>query len=426
MTDHEGTLREQAWYAVLLGVVAIALVGWTTVSYPINAAIAPNWPGLDPSVASLAGLGYWTLFGLLGALHVRRLEAGTVLTFHMPFVVAGTILGGPVVGGWMGLLSQFERRELTSDVPWYGVLGNHAIIAIAAVSAGAAGDALAASAVRLGMEPGISGLLHAMVVAVVFVATNFLLVLPIVAMKRAVTLSAAARFHDGAFRTTVAAEAILAWLMALVYVSVGWWAPIVCVALVLVVWESQRQGIDALHDEMTGLLNGRGLKPHLEAAIRESRTGRAVNALLVIDVNGLGAANRDHGTHAGDALIRGVAHRLRSTVRETDFVARPHRRGDEFHVLLTHLRERDLALVLARRIHDRLAMPLQIRDSATILATGASVGVVILGQETRTPDEAIAIADHRMQYAKRNRLGVWAENPPGMPYPDAPGDFATT
>jgi diguanylate cyclase (GGDEF)-like protein len=343
----------------------------------------------------------------------------------MPFVVAGTILGGPVVGGWMGLLSQFERRELTSDVPWYGVLGNHAIIAIAALSAGAAGDAVGATSLRLGMEPGISGLVHAMVVAVVFVATNFLLVLPIVAMKRSVTLTAAARFHDGAFRTTVAAEAILAWLMALVYVSVGWWAPIVCVALVLVVWESQRQGIDALHDEMTGLLNGRGLKPHLEAAIRGSRAGRAVNALLVIDVNGLGEANRLHGTLAGDALIRGVAGRLRSTVRETDFVARPHRRGDEFHVLLTSLRDADAALVLARRIHDRLAKPLQIRDSETILSTGASVGVVILGARTKTTDEAISIADERMQHAKRNRLGVWAEDIPGPGYPEAPGDLAT-
>jgi diguanylate cyclase (GGDEF)-like protein len=142
-------------------------------------------------------------------------------------------------------------------------------------------------------------------------------------------------------------------------------------------------------------------------------------------VNGLGEANRLHGTLAGDALIRGVAGRLRSTVRETDFVARPHRRGDEFHVLLTSLRDADAALVLARRIHDRLAKPLQIRDSETILSTGASVGVVILGARTKTTDEAISIADERMQHAKRNRLGVWAEDIPGPGYPEAPGDLAT-
>ena len=129
-------------YALTVAAAAIALVWWTTTSYPLHPAIAMRWEGINGSAAILVGVGYWTLFGLIGALRARELESGAVLTFHMPFVVAGTILGGPVVGGWMGLLSQFERREFEA-VPWYGMLGNHAIIALAAIAAGAAGDGVA-------------------------------------------------------------------------------------------------------------------------------------------------------------------------------------------------------------------------------------------------------------------------------------------
>jgi len=140
-------------YALAVAAAAIALVWWTTTSYPLHPAIAMHWDGVDKSAAILVGVGYWTLFGLLGALRSRELESGAVLTFHMPFVVAGTILGGPVVGGWMGLLSQFERREFTA-VPWYGMLGNHAIIAISAIAAGTAGDGVTILATSAGIERG--------------------------------------------------------------------------------------------------------------------------------------------------------------------------------------------------------------------------------------------------------------------------------
>jgi diguanylate cyclase (GGDEF)-like protein len=424
MSAQGGTEREEAWYALLLTIVGFGLVVWTTLTYPVNAEISFGWPGLEPSTALLAGFGYWLMFGLVGALRTRRLAAGSVLTFHMPFVVAGTILGGPVVGGWMGLLSQFDRRELR-DAPWYGLLGNHAAIAIAAVAAGAAGDAIGAAAVTISAEEGVIRFVSAVAVAIVFVALNFVLVLPVLAIKRRVTVVQAARGHDSAFRATVLAEAILAWLMALVYVTVGWWAPIVCVALVLVVWQAHEQAVDALHDGPTGLLNERGFMPYLETAIDEAHRGQHLHALLVIDLNGLGETNRLHGTNAGDELIRATAGRLRSAVRDTDRVARAHKRGDEFWVLLTDLPDQATALELATRVHARITGPLQLRSKDVTIDTGGSVGMILLDRQAPSAREAIAVADRRMQHAKRNRLGVWAEDVPETGYPEAPGGLAT-
>ena len=54
-------------------------------------------------------------------------------TFHLPFVGAATVLGGPTAGAWVAMLSTIERRELESQ-PWYGTLANHAAAVVAAVS----------------------------------------------------------------------------------------------------------------------------------------------------------------------------------------------------------------------------------------------------------------------------------------------------
>jgi diguanylate cyclase (GGDEF)-like protein len=402
----------QRAYALAVTGLALGLVLWTTLSYPVNPAIALHWGNVDAPVAVLAGVGYWTLFGLLGALRVRQLEGGPVLTFHLPFVVAGTILGGPVVGGWMGLLSQFERREL-ADAPWYGVLGNHAIIAVAAITAGAAGEAVMLAARHAGADIATANFALALAVAGVFGAVNLLLVTPVVAMRRNVRLTDAFRLWDQ-FRTTLVAEGILAWLMALVYLSVGWWAPIACVALVLVIWEKGDLREEKQRDPMTGLLNELGFIPRLEIAVREARVRSHVHALLVIDLDGFGLLNKQFGMPVGDEVVVAVAGRLKSAVRDNDPVARFHRAGDEFAILLMNVRDETTAANLSRRIHARICQPIVLRSSDQTVSVGASIGVFILDRSAGSARHAIVQADLRMQHAKKQKLGVWDRDSTGV------------
>ena len=58
-----------------------------------------------------------------------------MLTFHLPFIIAATALGGPVAGGWVAMISTLEARELR-EVPWYGTLANHSAMALSAVLGG--------------------------------------------------------------------------------------------------------------------------------------------------------------------------------------------------------------------------------------------------------------------------------------------------
>src|SRR4051812_15734836 len=74
-------------------------------------------------------------------------------------------------------------------------------------------------------------------------------------------------------------------------------------------------------DPLTGLANRRVFERTLEAALeRAGARGRSVD-LLMLDLDGFKAVNDSHGHAAGDDVLREVARRLRSCVRERDLVA---------------------------------------------------------------------------------------------------------
>jgi diguanylate cyclase (GGDEF)-like protein len=86
----------------------------------------------------------------------------------------------------------------------------------------------------------------------------------------------------------------------------------------------------SLTDALTGISNRRAWDEQVEAWAQAGRHDAAV--VLYCDLDGLKRVNDRYGHAAGDALIRGAANLLRSTVRESDFVARVG--GDEFVVLI--------------------------------------------------------------------------------------------
>ena len=66
------------------------------------------------------------------------------------------ILGGPTAGAWVAILATTDRRELQSQ-PWYGVLANHASIAIAAIAGGVAYALVArAASIAATGDPGLA------------------------------------------------------------------------------------------------------------------------------------------------------------------------------------------------------------------------------------------------------------------------------
>jgi diguanylate cyclase (GGDEF)-like protein len=92
---------------------------------------------------------------------------------------------------------------------------------------------------------------------------------------------------------------------------------------------------EARHDELTGLLNRRGL----DQAVRELSSGRrfaaSAHSLVVIDLDGLKLVN-DHAGHvAGDQMLVTFATELQTAARGVDLTARIG--GDEFIAILPGL-----------------------------------------------------------------------------------------
>jgi len=158
---------------------------------------------------------------------------------------------------------------------------------------------------------------------------------------------------------------------------------------------SSRSRYLALHDPLTHLPNRAHFLDRLERALADRRQPSPA-AVLYLDLNDFKPINDQFGHDVGDALLCGVADRLRQALRSTDLVARLG--GDEFAVLLPPASSAPTVLATAHRLLQALAEP--VRAGAHSLVVQASIGAAIAGHNGSPGDELLRRADSAMQLAK--------------------------
>ncbi|WP_425041236.1 diguanylate cyclase [Primorskyibacter sp. S187A] len=133
----------------------------------------------------------------------------------------------------------------------------------------------------------------------------------------------------------------------------------------------------AATDPLTGLFNRRYAMPHLERiADRASRTGRSF-AVMIADLDHFKLVNDKYGHAAGDAVLAGVADRLRDQLRAVDMVARLG--GEEFLIIMPDTTRR-AAIATARRLCRLISdHPFQIPGEVSELTATVSIGVAMGG-----------------------------------------------
>jgi diguanylate cyclase (GGDEF)-like protein/PAS domain S-box-containing protein len=143
-------------------------------------------------------------------------------------------------------------------------------------------------------------------------------------------------------------------------------------------------------DLMTGIANRTCFMEKLEEACARLRRRGEPFSLFILDLDRFKAVNDLLGHPAGDALLAMAAQRLKSSLRETDVLARIG--GDEFAIIQAgETNQQYAAAQLANRIIDILARPFDLDGSQVTI--GTSIGIALAPADAVDPAELIKKAD---------------------------------
>ncbi|WP_052063300.1 GGDEF domain-containing protein [Nitrincola sp. A-D6] len=157
----------------------------------------------------------------------------------------------------------------------------------------------------------------------------------------------------------------------------------------------------AYFDSLTQLPNRRLFHDRLEQAVTASKRSNRYGALLYLDLDGFKLLNDTHGHDAGDHMLIEVAHRLRTSLREGDTVARIG--GDEFVMILERLAMSEAgAAQFAQEVGEKLkrAIALSFDPEGVELQCSVSIGIRMFGPTSHV-DDLLKQADQALYQAKR-------------------------
>jgi len=166
----------------------------------------------------------------------------------------------------------------------------------------------------------------------------------------------------------------------------------------------------AQHDGLTGLPNRNLLRQHMDEILLHTRRSADKAAVLVLGLDNFKAVNDTLGHGIGDKLLRGVAKRLRSTLREEDTLARLN--SDEFAIVQSGLARPEDAVLLSRRLLEAVGEPYLLDGHSVVI--GASIGIAMAPGDGDESDKLLKNADMALSRAKNDSRGTFSFFEAGM------------
>jgi diguanylate cyclase (GGDEF)-like protein/PAS domain S-box-containing protein len=160
----------------------------------------------------------------------------------------------------------------------------------------------------------------------------------------------------------------------------------------------------AQHDSLTGLPNRNLLRQHMDEILQHTRRSSDKVAVLVLGLDNFKAVNDTLGHGIGDKLLRGVAKRLRSTLREEDTLARLN--SDEFAIVQSGLTRPEDVVMLAKRLLEAIVDPYLLDGHSVII--GASIGIAIAPGDGDESEKLLKNADMALSRAKNDSRGTFS------------------
>lgn len=152
----------------------------------------------------------------------------------------------------------------------------------------------------------------------------------------------------------------------------------------------------AHHDVLTGLPNRMLFTDHLNLELSQARRNRKRLAVMFMDIDRFKEVNDTLGHTVGDQLLVEVARRLKSTVRESDTVARIG--GDEFNILMADIDRAEDAGKIAKKIIASFREPFVVDHHMLNITT--SLGISVYPDDGENDEILLKHADVALYHAK--------------------------
>ena len=166
----------------------------------------------------------------------------------------------------------------------------------------------------------------------------------------------------------------------------------------------------AQHDDLTGLPNRGLLRQRMDQILLHARRSSDQAAVLILGIDNFKAVNDTLGHGIGDKLLRAVAKRLRSMLREEDTLARLD--SDEFAVVQSGLARPEDAVLLAGRLLEAIGEPYLLGGHS--VAVGASIGIAMAPGDGDESEKLLKHAAMALSRAKNDSRGTFSFFESGM------------
>lgn len=158
----------------------------------------------------------------------------------------------------------------------------------------------------------------------------------------------------------------------------------------------------AQHDELTGLLNRRGLKNYMQELVQDEKHTDFYSLLYYLDLDEFKGINDSLGHSVGDHVLIAVSERLRATLDQKCEIFRLG--GDEFVIVCPYIFEektktKEYADAYAQKIKDAFSDAFDIKGFHLHLQ--GSIGIIVIDPKENNIEEIIRHADLTMYQAKK-------------------------
>lgn len=152
----------------------------------------------------------------------------------------------------------------------------------------------------------------------------------------------------------------------------------------------------AHYDTSTNLSNRQLFERELDRSLARSRREKSRFALIQFAVEGLGAVEDELGDDAADAVLKEVAARIQTSIRQNDLAARWG--GDEFVVLGESVGDEAAVLILASRLSENLCQAFEVDGGQRRFSV--FMGVVVYPDDGEGRNDLLKKADDALHRAR--------------------------